>query len=360
MVVAAMAKLTDRPVVTFTVGFKDADDANELAEARETSRLFGTDHHEVMLDHSDYQGHLARMVWHLDEPVATTSALAMYSVCQLARRHVKVVLTGQGADEPMGGYVRYYGERYGHWFRLLPKALRNGALSQLIEALPRRERAKRAVRSLGLEDPAERFAAEYAVFAPEIRARLWHQDFTEACEPTRGVETIRYWLDGINAKDPLGQMTYVDARMALADDLLLYGDKMSMANSVEARVPFLDLEFMALAERLPAELKIRGLARKYIHKRVAAKWLPARIIRRRKRTFETPIDRWFRSELSGYVKEVITGKQSACARYFREPVIEGLLRDHVSGRHDYRRQLFSLLVFELWHQVFIDRSPQCP
>jgi len=149
------------------------------------------------------------------------------------------------------------------------------------------------------------------------------------------------------------QMAYVDARLSLADDLLLYGDKMSMAASLEARVPFLDLEYMDIAETLPASLRIRGLTRKYIHKKVIAKWLPQEIIHRPKRGFETPVDRWFRSELSGYVRNVLLAPVSACRTFFNPPVLDSLLRDHLSGRQDNHRQLFSLLIFELWHRQFI-------
>jgi asparagine synthase (glutamine-hydrolysing) len=211
--------------------------------------------------------------------------------------------------------------------------------------------------SLGLQDTAQRFLAEYEVFPRQLRARLWRPEFEAGCMADRGLETVRYWLEGVGTKDLLGQMTYVDARLALADDLLLYTDKMSMANSVEARVPFLDLDYMAIAENLPAELKIHRLSRKHIHKQIAAKWLPAEIIQRRKRAFETPVDRWFRSEMSGYVREMLLGNGSACIRYFQCATIEELLRDHVIGNYDYRRQLFCLLAFELWHRVFIDSSP---
>jgi asparagine synthase (glutamine-hydrolysing) len=142
------------------------------------------------------------------------------------------------------------------------------------------------------------------------------------------------------------QMTYVDARLELADDLLMYGDKMSMANSVEARVPFLDLEYMTVAETLPASLRIRGLTRKYIHKKAIEKWLPQDIMRRPKGGFDTPIDRWFRSELSGHVRRALLARDSACKIYFNPDAIDSMLCDHIRGRQDHRRQLFSLLVFE--------------
>ena len=150
------------------------------------------------------------------------------------------------------------------------------------------------------------------------------------------------------------QMAYVDTRLSLSDDLLTYGDKMSMAASVEARVPFLDIAYMRVVEKLPPGLRIRGRAHKYIHKKAIAKWLPANVIDRRKRGFETPLDRWFRSELSGYVRDMLLSPNSACLIYFRSEAIETMLAEHRSGRQDHQRQLFSLLTFELWHRQFID------
>jgi len=141
--------------------------------------------------------------------------------------------------------------------------------------------------------------------------------------------------------------------LSLSDDLLTYGDKMSMAASIEARVPFLDVDYMRVVEALPPSLRIRGRTQKYIHKKAVAKWLPPEIIRRRKRGFETPVDRWFRSELSGYVRNMLLSQDAACPIYFRREAIDALLDDHLSGREDNRRQLFSLLVFELWHRQFI-------
>jgi asparagine synthase (glutamine-hydrolysing) len=353
VVVAIMSQLTDRPVRTFTVGFEDGDDVNELEEARKTAALFRTTHEEVSLTSTDYQGLLQKAVWHLDEPIATMSALAMYSVCKLAREHVTVVLTGQGADEPFAGYPRHMGERFGKLYRLLSIPMRERVVRPLVESLPRSERLKRAVRSLGSADVTERFAQVYAVFSESMKAALWQPGMVGSEGFQRVYDVIDYWRRGVTHLDPLLQMTYVDARLSLSDDLLLYGDKMSMAASIEARVPFLDVDYMRVAEALPASLRIRGRASKYIHKRAVEKWLPPEIICRRKRGFETPLDRWFRAELSGYVRTMLLSQNAACPIYFRPQAIEALIRDHVSGRQDHRRQLFSLLTFELWHRQFI-------
>lgn len=353
VVVAIMSQFSNRPIQTFTVGFEDGADINELEEARSTAALFGTQHEEIRLTRIDYQQMLQKAVWHLDEPIATTSALAMYSVCQLARDHVTVVLTGQGADEPFAGYPRYLGERYGALYRGFSAPVRDHVIRPLVESLPRHERLKRAVRSLGTEDVTKRFAQVYAVFSEPMKAALWQPGVVGSDGLQHVHQVIDYWRRGIEDLEPLVQMAYVDTRLSLSDDLLTYGDKMSMATSVEARVPFLDLDYMRVVEKLPAGLRIRGRTHKYIHKKAIAKWLPQAVIGRRKRGFETPLDRWFRSELSGYVREMLLSPDSACLTYFRPEAIEALLTEHRSGRQDHQRQLFTLLTFELWHRQFI-------
>ena len=352
-VVAIMSRLTNQRVRTFTVGFADSADVNELAEARRTASILGTEHKEVLLTSIDYQQLLKKVVWHLDEPIATTSALAMYSICQLARDHVTVVLTGQGADEPFAGYRRHLGARYGGFYRRVPAPLHKYLLRPVVESLPRLERLKRAVRSLGTEDLTERFAQIYAVFSEPMKAALWQPSLAAHRDSRCVHEVIHYWRRDVEHRDPLAQMVHVDMRLSLSDDLLTYGDKMSMAASVEARVPLLDVDYMRAAEALPPSLRIRGRTQKYIHKKAVAKWLPPEIINRPKRGFDTPVDRWFRSELSGYVREMLLADGAACPMFFQPRAISGLLDDHMSRRQDNRRQLFSLLVFELWYRQFI-------
>jgi asparagine synthase (glutamine-hydrolysing) len=231
--------------------------------------------------------------------------------------------------------------------------VRERVVSPLVEGLPRSERLKRAVRSLGTEDVTARFAQVYAVFSESMKAALWQPWMLGRHGPQRVHEVIDYWRRGVEHLDALVQMAYVDVRLSLSDDLLTYGDKMSMAASVEARVPFLDVDYMRVAEALPASLRIHGRTHKYIHKKAIAKWLPPEVIGRRKRGFETPVDRWFRSELSGYVRTMLLSRDAACPIYFRPAAIEALIGEHISGRQDHRRQLFSLLTFELWHRQFI-------
>jgi asparagine synthase (glutamine-hydrolysing) len=186
-----------------------------------------------------------------------------------------------------------------------------------------------------------------------MKSALWQTGMIGRNGSGRVREVIDYWRRGVEDRDSLAQMTYVDARLSLSDDLLTYGDKMSMAASIEARVPFLDVDYMRVTESLPPSLRIRGTTQKYIHKKAVAKWLPPDIIGRRKLGFDTPIYRWFRSELSGYVRTMLLSEDAACPNYFRRDAIEALLKENLSGQEVHWRQLFVLLVFELWHRQFI-------
>jgi asparagine synthase (glutamine-hydrolysing) len=298
-VATIMSQVAHDPVKSFTVGFAGDFSMNELEPARLMAKRLGLSHHEVVLSSDDFTGSLPKSVWHLEEPIATTSALAFYAVCEVARRHVKVVLTGQGADEPFAGYPRYLGERYGWLYRRVPPLLRRSILMPLIEALPRNEQLKRAARSLGVKDEVERMAGVYTVLQDGLRHRL----FVDDTFGDDGLATaITRWHRDAAKLDSLGKMLYVDARLSLADNLLLYGDKMSMAVSLEARVPFLDLELMALAEAIPTAFKIRGLKQKAILKRAMSEWLPEDVLQRKKVGFSTPVDGWFRGEMRALVE----------------------------------------------------------
>jgi asparagine synthase (glutamine-hydrolysing) len=346
-VAAIMTEFVGGPIDTFTVGFGSDFPEDELALARETAERLGSRHHELVISADEYAGFLPESIWHLEEPVATASTLAFHRVSALAREHVKVVLTGQGADEAFAGYPRHLGERYGHLYRGVPGVVRDRAVAPLVERLPRNEQLKRAVRSLGTADPAERMRLVHQVVDDHTKATLLR-------EPTgNGPAESTTWHTDVAGLDGLDAMLYVDARTSLADNLLLYGDKMSMAVSLEARVPFLDLELMRLAESLPAKLKIKGRTQKRILKKAMARWVPPSTIRRKKIGFSTPVDTWLRGALRTEVEERLLSEGSASRQFFRPEAIRLLLDEHTSGRHDHKRILFSILTFEIWHEQFI-------
>ncbi len=349
-ITALMARAGAR-VQTFCVGFAGDEPLSELGAAREVAEWLGTEHHEVTLSAREFADLLPASVRHLEEPTTTTSIVPLFALARLAGSVVKVVLTGQGADEPFGGYHRYLGERYGAWYRRLPALVRDGVVAPLVERLPGQQRLKRAVRSLGNAEDATRFLALYALLPEPMMAKL-HGD-----RPRLALEQltapIARWRDGVQHLDPLSQLMYIDARLSLADDLLLYGDKMAMAWSLEARVPFLDLDLMALAESVPAELKLKGMERKYIHKRAVSAWLPERIVQRRKMGFGVPTARWFRRELRDVVRDTLLAPNAAWRAHFAAAGVDAILAAHDTGAENYERQVFGLLTFELWHREFV-------
>jgi asparagine synthase (glutamine-hydrolysing) len=347
-----MQRLAGQPIHTFTVGFSGQFNQNELVAARRSAELIGSQHHEAVISADEYAEFLPRSLWYLEEPIATTSALAFYWICRLARQHVKVVLTGQGADEPFAGYGRHFGEYYGGWYRKLPAFVQDKIITAFVDCLPRNEQLKRAVHSLGIQNPLERLTQIYSIFDTGMKRRLYLPGFADLAKYSIR-ESIRLWQQDVQNLDGLSQILYVDARFSLPDNLLLYGDKMSMAASLEARVPFLDLELMALVEGIPPHLKIHGRTQKYLLKRAVTAWVPQEIIQRKKIGFATPVDQWFGGKLRSYVGEHLLASNSACRHYFEPLTIKRLISDHESKRHDHKRQLFSLLTFELWYKQFM-------
>ncbi len=356
-VVAIMRELTGQRVQTFTVGFAGAFAKDELTAARRTAAILGSKHHEVVVDAPDSLAVFAPIAWHLDEPIATPSVLPMWSLSRLAAAHVKVVLTGQGADEPWGGYRRYRGERLGQWYRRLPAPLRQGLVDPLVARLPRAEALKRAVAALAAADPAQRFAGVYTVFTTAMKRALYRAAPAGLGDATHDLAALRYWQQPLAHLEPLAQQLYVETRLSLPDNLLMYGDKMSMAFSLEARVPWLDLPLMHFVENLPVGLRLRGwTGHKYLYRKAVRRWLPDEILTRRKLGFDTPMDQWFRGPLAGMLRDEIAGPASACARYFHTATIEALIRQHVARRENHTRPLFSLLMFEYWHRQFVDAA----
>ncbi len=342
--------VTGQAPKTFTVGFADNFDRDERAAARETAVRLGTDHHEVVLSAQDYASLLSSSVAQLEEPIATSSTLPLLEVCRLARGYVKVVITGQGADEPFGGYARHFGERWGELFRRIPSPVRRAILGPIVAALPRGERLKRAFSSLGEADIALRLRSVYSIFDAHDREVLLggRAQAAEAVD-----ELIAMWRSGVERRDPLSQMLYVDARFSLADNLLVYTDKMSMAASLEARVPFLDLELTGYAESIPSNLKVRGKTGKWILKRALQRWLPDGLSKRPKIAFETPVSSWLRAGKLNEARDRVLSSGSACSDLLCRNEVIRLFDQHESGRRDLHWQLFSLITLELWHDSFI-------
>ncbi|MEE9414993.1 MAG: asparagine synthase C-terminal domain-containing protein, partial [Acidimicrobiales bacterium] len=354
MVTAAMCKASETPVPTFTIGFGDGFKWDEQDDAAETARLLGTEHTGFTLDSGDFVDFFAKSTWHLEEPVLSQSTFAYYQLTKFAREHVKVVLTGQGADEPWAGYARYLGEHYGKNLRRL---IDNPLSHRLVAALPdssiHTERVRRATTSLGERDDLARFVNIHSVFGQAETASLMHPDLVEPFIDSDPATPMRYWQKDVAHLDGLSQLLYIDTRMSLPDDLLLYGDKLAMANSLETRVPLLDVELIEFVETLPPKLKLRGTQGKYVHKQAAERWLPSEVIKRPKRGFATPVDKWFQGELDSFLNDTMLAADSACSELFDRAELDRLLSEHRTGERNHRRQLSTLLGFEMWSRQFL-------
>lgn len=348
-VTAVASSLTSKPFKTFTVGFEENNFDNEFEEAKEIAACFHTDHNEVVVRSKDYMGFLSDAAWYMDEPIGSSSSIAMYYLCRRVAEDVKVVLTGQGADEPLAGYARYKAEKYS---KILGFALNNPISRLLISHIPRKEQWKRAVWALRERDWKARFVRMYSLFNDFQKDKLLKPDMKTA--PGRALTYLEYWGNGLDELGTLNKMLYIDTRMWLADDLLNYGDKMSMAASVEARVPILDIDLIELIESMPAKLKLKGWKHgKYVHKLVAEQWLSAKTLNRPKKGFPTPVDEWFQRELSGEISDILFSPKSYCHQFFLNDYIRYMVNCHMARKEDFHRQLFALIFFEFWAKRFL-------
>ena len=338
---------------TYTVGFPGKGDFNELDDARVTAKLLGSDHHETIIDDREYLEVFARTFEMIEEPIAETSVSALYHLSRRAAENVKVVLAGQGADEPMGGYHRYLGMSLIQKFGPLIKAV-----SPITDLLPRAGRMKQASSVAKFSTDIDRLIAAYSIFTPEQRSKLAPTLSRNGRMELARLTELLEAASGL--PDLLSKTMYIDTRMSLADDLLLFNDKITMANSLEMRVPFLDLELVAFLETLPSNLKVRGITRKYIHKKAVEAWLPSEIVHRKKRGFQTPMDTWLQNDLASAAQTLFEQSDSACGRYFDVAFIREMIAAHKKRRDDHQKRLYALLCFELWHRTWIDRKPVDP
>lgn len=355
MLLAIMAKYAGTPVHTFTIGFEGGDKSNETDDARKIARHFGAQHTEMIVSPEDYRKYYDRYLWDIEEPVGNETAAAFYFVSQLASRRVKVALTGQGADEPWAGYPRHIGVKLSGFYSRLPLFLTQGLLTRIPERFTKDERIKRGLVSLHERDVLKRFIKIYSFYDENMKKRLFQPWVAEQVSTDGREAQQALWRlqQDVQDLDPFIQMLYIDTRANLPDDLLMVGDKTSMTNSIEARVPFLDSRIVEFIETLPPDLKMRGFGAKYLHKKAALKWLPREIVYRKKKGFANPVDQWLRGQMREFVKSCLLDERSAVAKYFNREFIEEMVCKHESGEQNYLRHIYLLISFELWHQRFI-------
>jgi asparagine synthase (glutamine-hydrolysing) len=350
-----MRKHLSGPIHTFTIGFEGGERSNETDDARTLARDFSASHAELIVSASDYAQYFERYMGDLEEPVGNESAAAFYFVSQLARRQVKVVLTGQGADEPWAGYQRHLGVQLSEYYRRLPCSLAQGLIRRAVLALPRNERLKRGVLALDEPDVLTRFAKIYAFFTPDLRAHLFNAEVQTgaACQQYEARQALAHLQRDVQGLDPVSQMLYMDTRASLPDDLLMVNDKMSMANSIESRVPYLDTRLVEFVESLPVRYKLRFTNGKYLHKRTLERWLPKAVVHRKKKGFDNPVQQWLRGQLRSQVDNLLFASDSAVRRYFDVNTIRRIVQRHQDGQENYMRHIYLLISFEMWHRRFI-------
>ena len=358
-IAAVMSRMVDEPIKTFSVAFAERE-ANELEYARLVARVFKTDHREIVVRPEDFFDALPKLIWHEDEPLAHPSSVALYFVSHLASQHVKVVLTGEGSDELMAGYGRYrktilnlaLGARY----RNLTSAGMRKTIQEWIARLPASSKAKQKLSRTFLTISADIesiYFDNFAVFPQSMQHELLTP---EALERIGGVDpytNVRALLDHTDAKSLLDRLLYADIKTYL-HELLMKQDQMSMATSVESRVPFLDHKLVEFTSRLPERLKLRAGTTKYILRKSMQGVLPEKILSRPKMGFPVPIGAWFRGAYSTVVDEYVLGERAMSRGLFDRNFVRRLVKQHQTGGQNHSERLWALVNFEMWMRQFFD------
>jgi len=359
-ITALMSQLVDEPIKTFSVGFAERE-ANELAYARIVAKAFKTDHHEVLVTPEQFFGALPTLVWHEDEPIAHPSSVALNFVSRLAAERVKVVLTGEGSDETLAGYGRYrktiLNMRLGGAYQAATPAPIRSLVRHGIEALPASRTRQRALRTF-FARPATLEALyldNFAVFSREEQRSLIAADVRRRLPTLDPYATATELMAGSDAKTLLDRLLYVDTKTYL-HELLMKQDQMSMAASIESRVPFLDHPLVEWTARLPERLKLRGGTTKYILREAMRDVLPAEILTRGKMGFPVPIGAWFRGQFRGIIDELVLSPRALERGLFDAGTIRSLVSRHAAGE-DHAERLWSLVNLEIWHRVVVEGEP---
>ena len=357
-IVALMTAMTDKPVKTFSIGFK-SEAHDERRYARVVAERFGTEHAEFVVE-PEATEILPKLIWHYNEPFADQSAIPTYYVAKLAREYVTVALTGDGSDEMFAGYERYVANEIARVSRRYVPAALVKKILPFVMMLPQGNDLNSLVWKL------KRFLQEYTK-TPEISNASWNCHFSH--EMKQGLYSSDLWArvssidsfdlimkeyNDTDAETFLDKTLYADVMTYLPDDLLVKVDVASMAHALEARSPFLDHELMEYVAKIPSALKLKRRMTKYILKKALKGILPGEITSRKKKGFVVPIDRWFRGELREMAYDMLLGQRSIERGYFNKSFIQRILDEHVSGKWNWQYHIYNLLMLELWHREFID------
>jgi asparagine synthase (glutamine-hydrolysing) len=345
-VVGLMSKHSQLPIKTYSVGFSEAK-YSELDYARTIATQFKTDHHELVIAQKHFLDNLPALVRYRDAPVAEPSDIPIYLLSVEARRTVKMVLTGEGSDEFLGGYPKHVYERYAAAYQKVPRFLRSRLIEPLSRSLPYgARRIKTAMFNLGIENRAERMPRWFGALSNRERDEL----LNFAPGTLNLLDAPQFATEPGNSA--LRNILYFDQTSWLPDNLLERGDRMTMAASIEARMPFMDHELASYVSGLPDEWRVRGRQTKRILREAMKRLLPATILDRPKVGFRVPVNEWFRTDLSDYLRSHLSGPQSITRSYYRPAVLQRYLDEHQAGRQNHEKLLWTMLNLEIWHREY--------
>ncbi len=360
--VALMSELGSGPVKTFSMGYGEADASfNELADARRVADAFGTDHREFTLT-PDVVALLPDIVNATGEPFGDSSAIPTYLISRETRKHVTVALSGIGGDEVFAGYPRYLGARLSEMYAALPYWVRRRALLPLLSRMPESTKSRniggwvRRFAAGGVSDPFDRYLQWISFCGPRIRQRLYDDAFRESLGKVDVAEYHRPPFAHDGNADYVSRIIAVDLQTYLPDDLLVMGDTLGMAHSLEIRVPFCDHKLVEFTASLPTSLRMKQYRLKYLLRKMAKDLLPPHILRKKKQGFMVPIGAWFRGELRPYLLEMLLSERAAARGIFKPAEVARLVQEHTDGSRVWTHQLWALLTFETWCRLFMDRE----
>lgn len=350
-IVAMMSRHSSLPIQTFSVGFAD-ERYSELPFCRVIAKQFNTDHHELVVTETDMMDKLPALIQFRDAPVAEPSDIPIFLLSKESRKSVKMVLTGEGSDEFLGGYPKHVMEHYAHYYHALPSFLRHSIIEPLIDKLPYRfYRVATALHSLALESPAERLPRWFGVLSNRERDQLI------ATRPSAAIATAAVQFATPAHNSALRKSLYFDQTSWLPDNLLERGDRMTMAASLEARMPFMDKNLAAYVSTLPDHYRVRGRTTKWILREAMRRVLPEAILTRPKIGFRVPVNQWFQGPMREYLYDHLTSADSRTRDYYKRPLLEQYLQEHIRGQRNHEKLLWSLLNLELWHRLYLTKSP---
>jgi asparagine synthase (glutamine-hydrolysing) len=352
-IVAMMSQILAEPVKTFSIGFRE-DSFNELKYARIAAKHYNTEHHEFIVT-PDLVETIDELVWHFDEPFADPSALPTFMVSKMARDFVTVVLSGDGGDELFAGYTRYVTDKKRSGLGKLPRSFRRNLLRPLVEALPHGARGRNYLYNTSL-DAIDRYIDSISHFGSLKKNALYEASFRQNLNGDFGkaADAFREIANGVSSENQLDKLLYLDSKTYLPSDILTKVDRMTMAASLEARVPLLDHELIEYVQKIPAELKLKGVSTKYIFKKALEGIVPHEILYREKQGFGVPINEWINLQLKDRIRETLLEKRTTERGFFEPKYIKILLDEHHKNRRDHSYSLWILWMLELWHRRYAD------